>query len=149
MKLYETAARYLLGIIYLFGAVDGALQIFYGIYLTGESADGSFHDVLQHTLYFWGLLKLVELIGALSLLANYKPALGVAMLTPISVVLCLYYVFELQWFYAFTVVAVLNLILVRAYWPRYRPMLLQQLPEALQAPQVPNMAATSSDPQRA
>lgn len=123
LKLHETIARYLLGVIYLFGAVDGALNICFGIYLTGESTDGSFHDVLQHTTFFWAFLKLVELIGALSLLLNYKPALGVALLTPISAVLCLFYIFELQWFYAFTVVAALNLIVLRAYWSSYRPML--------------------------
>ncbi|MEQ1514795.1 MAG: hypothetical protein ABL934_19235 [Lysobacteraceae bacterium] len=123
LKTYETIARYLLGIIYLFGAVDGVLDIFFDIYLTGESTDGSFHAVLQHTLYFWGFMKFIELVGAVSLLANFKPAFGLALLTPISAVLCLFYVFELQWYYAFTLVATLNLVLLRAYWDSYRPML--------------------------
>jgi cell division protein FtsW (lipid II flippase) len=123
LKLYETVARYLLGIIYLFGAVDGVLALGFGIYLTGESTDGSFHDVLQHTVYFWAFMKLIEGIGAISLLLNIKPALGTALVTPISAVLCLFYVFDLQWYYAFTVVAVLNLVLLKAYWPSYRQLL--------------------------
>lgn len=120
MKLYETVARYMLGIIFLFGAVDGFLGLGFGIYLTGESNDGSFHAVLQHTVYFWAFLKFVEGIGAISLLFNIKPALGTGLLTPVSAVLCLFYVFDLQWYYAFAVVAVLNLVLLKAYWPSFR-----------------------------
>lgn len=123
LKIHETAARYLLGIIYLFGAVDGILTIFFGMHITGRSNPGSFHAVLQETLYFWSFMKFIELVGALSLLLNYKPALGVALLTPISAVLCLFYVFDLHWYYAFAIVAVLNAVLLRAYWNSYRPML--------------------------
>lgn len=123
IKLYETIARYLLGVVYLFGAVDGVLAIFFGIYPRGEPAPGTFLGVLSHTMYFWVFLKFMELVGAISLLLNYKPALGTALMTPISAVLCLFYVFELQWYYAFTIVATLNLVLLRAYWSSYRPML--------------------------
>ncbi|MEO7323232.1 MAG: hypothetical protein ABIW82_00220 [Dokdonella sp.] len=123
LKYYETIARYLLGIIYLFGAVDGALTIFYGMHISGKSNPGSFHAVLQDTLYFWVFLKFIELVGALSLLLNYRPALGVALLTPISAVLCLFYVFDLHWYYAFTLVAVLNAVMLRAYRNSYRPLL--------------------------
>lgn len=122
LKLYETIARYLLGIIYLFGAVDGFLSIFFGIYITGNPAECSFLGILKHTLFFWAFMKSIQLIGAISLLSNYKPALGVALLTPISSVLCLFYFFVLNWYYALTVVAVLNLVLLRAYWPSYRAL---------------------------
>lgn len=123
LKLHETIARYLLGIIYLFGAIDGALAIFFGMHITGKSNPASFHGVLQDTLFFWAFMKFIELVGALSLLLNYKPALGTALLTPISAVLCLFYLFDIHWYYAFTVVAVLNAVLLRAYWSSYRPML--------------------------
>jgi hypothetical protein len=122
LKLYETIARYLLGVIYLFGAVDGFLGIFFGIYMTGMPAECSFLGILKHTLFFWAFMKSIQLIGAISLLGNYKPALGVALLTPISSVLCLFYFFVLHWYYALTVVAVLNAILLRAYWPSYRAL---------------------------
>jgi|SRR5579872_131867 len=123
LKLYETVARYLLGAIYLFGAIDGALEIFFHTYYTGESSYCSFHGALQHTMYFWPFLKLCELTGAVSLLANYKPALGLAILTPISAVLCLFYAFELHWYIALAVVAMLTIILFRAYIRSYAPLL--------------------------
>ena len=123
LKHFEIVARYLLGLVYLFGAVDGVLFLFFGMHVAGRPNDGSFLAVLQQATWFWAFMKLVELAGALSLLANYKPALGVALLTPVSAVLCLFYVFDVQWYYAFTLVGVLNLVLLRAYWTSYRPML--------------------------
>lgn len=123
LKMHETVARYVLGIIYLFGAVDGVLAIFFGMHITGKGNPGSFLGVLQDTMFFWAFMKAVELVGALSLLLNYKPALGVALLTPISAVLCLFYLFDLHWYYAFVIVAVPNAILLRAYWNSYRPLL--------------------------
>jgi cell division protein FtsW (lipid II flippase) len=122
IKLYETIARYLLGAFYMFGAIDGAVAIFLGVHLTGQAPPDSFLGVLARTLYFWAFLKFIELVGALSLLLNYKPAFGTALVTPISAVLCLFYVFDLQWYYTFAIVAVLNLILLKAYWNSYRPL---------------------------
>lgn len=120
--LHQTIARYVLGFIYLFGAVDGVLEMGFGIYLTGESDLASFHGQLQHTLYFWGFLKLVEALGAISLLLNIKPAFGAALLAPITSVLCLFYVFDLHWYYAVVVLAVVHLIVLHAYRARYAPM---------------------------
>jgi hypothetical protein len=142
LKMYETVARYLLGIIYMFGAIKGGLEIFFDYYMMGEVTDGSFHSVLQHTVFFWSFMKFIQLLGAISLLLNFKPALGVALLTPISAVLCLFYIFELQWYYAFTVVAALNLILLRAYWDSYRPML-----DAYPMRERPSMKAIDVDEQ--
>ena len=122
MKFYENGARYLLSIIYLFGAYDGACYLFFDIYLHGEPR-GIFLVGLQGTIYFWALLKFVELIGGLSLFFNYKPALGTALLTPINVVLALFYFFEANWYIAFTIVVVCNLILLRAYSKSYAPLL--------------------------
>ena len=122
LKTYETIARYLLGIIYLFGAVDGALGLFSHIFLTGEETGCSFLAILQHTPYFWVFMKSCELLGAVSLLGNLKPAFGLVLVTPISAVLCLFYAFELSWFIALAVVVILTLVLLRAYWPSYAPL---------------------------
>jgi hypothetical protein len=122
LRWYETVARYLLGFIYLFGAADGIGEIFFHYYYTGESELNSFHGALQHTVYFWSFMKLCELLGAISLLANFRPALGLAIVTPISAVLCLFYVFELHWNIAFALVASLTLILLRAYSKSYLPL---------------------------
>src|SRR5579863_3013963 len=91
LKWYETGARYLLGVIYLFGAIDGALFLLFGIYIHGKpSPEFVFLVTLQRTKYFWTFMKLVQFVGAISLLLNYKPALGNALLVPISSVLCLF-----------------------------------------------------------
>jgi hypothetical protein len=121
--LLETAARYVLGLIYLHGAVDGALQIFFHVYYTGELDPGSFVGAMQHTTYFWAFMKLCQLLGAVSMLMNYKPALGLLLLAPISVVLCLFYLFALQWYGYFFLIAGSSLILLRAYWKSFRPLL--------------------------
>lgn len=118
-KWYETTARYLLGFIFLFGAVDGALFLFFGIYLHGKPRE-AFLVALQHATYFWAFMKLIQLLGAISLLFNYKPALGVALLIPVSSVLCLFYLFELPSFIPFGSIIVISVvILCRAYSTSY------------------------------
>jgi len=121
MKWYETVARYLLGAIYLFGAIDGALFLFWGVYIHGKPADSYvFLVTLEKTTYFWAFMKFIQLIGALSLLLNYKPVLGVALLTPISSVICLFYLFEFPSFLPFGfVIAITTAILCRAYSRSY------------------------------
>jgi hypothetical protein len=124
MKWYETTARYALGIIYLFGAIDGALFLFFGLYIHGKPPERYvFLVALQRTTYFWAFMKLIELIGAVSLLANYKPALGVALLIPVSSVLCLFYLFELPFFIPLGLIIVVStMILCRAYAKSYAPL---------------------------
>lgn len=122
MKWYETTARYLLGLVYLFGTVDGALFLFFGIYMHGKPPEQYvFLLTLQATTYFWAFLKLIQAIGAFSLLANYKPALGNALLLPVSSCLLLFYVFEgpsLLPTFGLTIV-VTTVILCRAYRKSY------------------------------
>jgi hypothetical protein len=124
-KWYETGARYLLGSIYLCGAIDGALFLLFGIYTHGKPpARYAFLLALQRTTYFWAFMKLIQLIGAISLLGNYKPALGVALLIPISSVLCLFYLFELPFFIPFgSIIVVTTIILCRAYSTSYARLL--------------------------
>jgi len=124
MKWYDTTARYLLGAVYLFGAVDGALFLFFGIYMHGKPpAQYTFLLALQGATYFWAFLKLIQLAGAVSLLANYKPALGTALLIPVSSVLCLFYLFELPSFLFLppfgAIIIVSTVILCRAYARSY------------------------------
>lgn len=122
-KLFETIARYVLGLFYLHGAVDGALQVFFHVYYTGERDRGTFVGSLQHTTYFWAFMKLCQLIGAFSLLMNYKPVLGLVILAPISITLCLFYLFEMQWYSYFVVIGSCTLILFWAYRKSFQPLL--------------------------
>jgi hypothetical protein len=122
MNILVIIARYILCIIYLFGAYDGAAYLLFDTYLHGEP-EGIFLIGLQGTTYFWVLLKLIELIGGLSLLFNYKPALGIALLTPITAVLSLFYLFTAEWYIAFCLVVIPNLILLYAYADSFKPLL--------------------------
>lgn len=122
MTFIVTFARYILCIIYLFGAYDGAAYLLFDTYLHGEP-EGIFLIGLQGTTYFWALLKIIELIGGLSLLFNYKPALGIALLTPITAVLALFYLFTAEWYIAFCLVTIPNLILLYAYSDSFKPLL--------------------------
>jgi hypothetical protein len=118
-RWYETAARYVLGAIYLYGAIDGALYLFFGIYIHGRPFN-RFLITLQTTTYFWGYMKLIQLIGAVGLLTNYKPALSVALLVPVASVQCLFYVFEAPaWIPFGAVIVVVTAILGRAYAGSY------------------------------
>jgi hypothetical protein len=123
LKWYETTARYVLGVIFLFGAVDGALYLLFGIYLHGKPRE-PFLIALEKSTYFWAFLKSMQLVGALSLLANYKPALGVAVLIPISSVMCLFYLFELPGFIPLGfIIAIATIVLCRAYSKSYEHIL--------------------------
>ncbi|MEA2491978.1 MAG: hypothetical protein QOH21_3770 [Acidobacteriota bacterium] len=139
MKWYETAARYALGAVYLFGVVDGVLFLFFGIYMHGKPPDQYvFLLTLQATTYFWAFLKLVQTVGAFSLLANYKPALGTALLLPVSSCLLLFYVFEGPSFLPTfgLVITVSTIILCRAYWKSFA-RLFDDYPARVAAPAVP------------
>jgi len=122
LKWYETTARYVLGAIYLFGTIDGAMFLLFGVYIHGKPPERMvFLLALQATTYFWAFLKILEAIGAYSLLANYKPALGNVLMMPISVVIILFYMFEIP-IYLTTMgmlIIVSTVILTRAYAASY------------------------------
>ena len=119
VKWYETTARYVLGVIFLFGAVDGALYLLFGIYLHGKPRE-AFLIALEQAKYFWAFLKSIQLVGAVSLLFNYKPALGVALLIPIASVMCLFYIFDLPGFIPLgLIIAISMAVLCRAYYKSY------------------------------
>jgi hypothetical protein len=123
MKWYETTARYVLGAVYLFGAMDGAMFLLFGIYIHGKPQH-AFLVTLEATTYFWAFMKSIQALGAFSLLANYKPALGTALLIPISSVLCLFYLFDVPSFLPAGVVIIASTaILCRAYAPSFLPLL--------------------------
>jgi hypothetical protein len=150
LKWYETAARYLLGAIYLFGAIDGAMFLLFGMYIHGRPADRLvFLLTLQATTYFWAFLKIIQALGAFSLLANYKPALGNALLLPVSSVLCLFYFFEVPALippFGLPII-VTTIILTRAYAPSYR-RLFDDYPVRMRVSTATESGAPRSAPQR-
>lgn len=92
--LVDAVPRFVLGGIFLIGAIDGFAFIFTGSHLIHPptSAQGlAFEAALKDSGFFWPLMKTIELIGALLLLSNRAPALGLALLAPLMVVIVLFH----------------------------------------------------------
>ena len=124
MKVYEKISRYFLGVWCLIGAVDGWAMLLFNIHFMDPEKLSIFLKVLVNTTYFWAFLKIIQTIGAISLLVNYKPALGFILITPISAILCLFYLFELKIFIPIGILIVISsLILFRAYSKSFMPLL--------------------------
>lgn len=123
MKLYEKAARYFLGLWFGICAFDGWAFLFFDLHVFGEP-QGLFFTSLMATTYFWVFLKILQTVGAFSLLFNYKPALGLVIVTPIATVLALFYFFEILRFVPFGILILVSIaILIRAYSESYMPLL--------------------------
>ncbi len=92
--LLLTVPRVVLGLLFLVGAIDGFSFIFTGSHLihppTSEQGK-AFESALIAVGFFWPLMKIVQLIGALCLLTNRAPALGLALLSPIMAVIVLFH----------------------------------------------------------
>lgn len=92
--LIATAPRILLGLIFLAGAIDGFSFIFTGAHLIHPPTSDRglvFEAALKATGFFWPLMKTVELIGALCLLTNKAPALGLVLLSPLITVIVFFH----------------------------------------------------------
>ncbi|WP_170332097.1 DoxX family protein [Ruegeria arenilitoris] len=92
--LIDPAPRLLLGGIFLMGALDGFAFIFTGAHLIHpptSSAGLALEAALKEAGFLWPLMKGVELAGALLLLSNRAPALGLALLAPIMAVIVLFH----------------------------------------------------------
>jgi putative oxidoreductase len=82
--------RILLGLLFLVSGIDGLLLVFTGTnYINPPtSPDGlAFEHALKMSGFFWPLMKTINLVGAILLLSNRAPALGVALLLPIITVI--------------------------------------------------------------
>lgn len=94
LMLMDIGPRLILGGIFLVGAVDGFAFIFTGAHLIHPptSAEGvAFEAALKEAAFVWPLMKSIELLGALLLLTNRAPALGLALLAPIMAVIMLFH----------------------------------------------------------
>ena len=88
--LLVTVPRVLLGLIFLASAIDGFWWLATGVRLihppTSERGE-AFELALMNAGFFWPLLKVVNIAGALSLLLNIAPAFGFALLVPVMTVI--------------------------------------------------------------
>jgi hypothetical protein len=124
MKFLEKFARYFLAAWFMICAVDGWSYLLFDAHLFGDHKGYLYLSNLVEATYFWAFLKTIQLVGALSLLFNYKPALGLALITPISAVLCLFYIFELQVYIPIAILIIIaTLVLGRAYLESFKKLM--------------------------
>jgi ABC-type sugar transport system permease subunit len=125
--LLVTVPRVLLGLLFLVSAVDGFWWLATGTHLIHPptSTRGvAFEEALQASGFLWPLLKTVNLVGALSLLGNIAPALGLALIAPVMTVIVLFHlVLNPQGLPVAVILVVLGSLLVWAYRDRYAALL--------------------------
>lgn len=125
--LLVTVPRVLLGLLFLVSAVDGFWWLATGTHLIHPptSTRGvAFEEALQASGFLWPLLKTINLVGALSLLSNIAPALGLALIAPVMTVIVLFHlVINPQGIPVAVILVVLGLLLVVAYRDRYAALL--------------------------
>lgn len=122
-----TIPRILLGLIFLVSAVDGFWWLATGAHLIHPptSARGlAFETALQDSGFFWPFLKTINLAGALSLIANVAPALGLALIAPVMAVIVLFHLtINPQGLPVAVLLVVLGSLLLWAYRDRYAALL--------------------------
>jgi uncharacterized membrane protein YphA (DoxX/SURF4 family) len=118
-----TVPRVVLGLIFLAGAIDGFSFIFTGTHLIHPPTSDrglQFESALKATGFFWPLMKVVEIIGAICLLSNRAPAFGLAVLSPIMAVVVLFHIFlNPQGIPLSFLLVICGALLLRAYASRY------------------------------
>jgi hypothetical protein len=123
MSWLITLPRVLLGLLFLAGAVDGFAFIATGAHLIHPPTSErglQFEQALKSATFIWPLMKAIEFIGALCLLTNRAPAFGLAILSPIMVVVVMFHaVLNPQGLPLAALMVVCGLLLLRAYAPRF------------------------------
>lgn len=92
--LLVTVPRIVLGLLFLVSAVDGFFWLATGSHLIHPPVTPKgmeFEAGLQNSGFFWPFLKLVNLVGAASLLTSIAPAFGLALIAPVMAVIVLFH----------------------------------------------------------
>lgn len=126
-RLTVDVPRILLGLLFLFAAVDGFAWILTGhrlVHPPTSAAGLRFEDALKDSGFLWPLMKSIDLIAAVLLLTNRAPALGLLLLLPIITVIVLFHlVLNPGGIPIAVALAVLTAMLVFAYRDRYQALL--------------------------
>jgi hypothetical protein len=121
--LFVHAPRTILGLLFLISAVDGFWAMATGNHLIHPpvSPEGRlFEQGLQMSGFFWPFLKVINLIGGLSLIFNVAPAFGLALIAPVMATIVLFHAFlNPQGLPLAGILVVTGLMLVWAYRDRY------------------------------
>lgn len=125
--LLVTVPRVVLGLIFLVSAVDGFWWLATGAHLIHPPTSPKgleFEEALQAAGFFWPFLKVVNLLGSLSLLLNIVPAFGLALLAPVMTVIVLFHLaINPAGIPVAIILVVMGALLVYAYRDRYAALL--------------------------
>ncbi len=122
MNIATTAVRILLGLIYLFSAINAFLQLTPPPAFEGKAQ--LFMQGLFSSGYFFPFLKIVEMVAGVLLLAGRYMTLAIAVLLPITINILLFHIFLYPGGSAIAVaLTAANLFLVYSYRERYVPLL--------------------------
>lgn len=121
--LLVTVPRILLGLIFLSSAIDGFWWLATGdrlIHPPTSPRGEAFELGLMSAGFFWPLMKVVDVLGGLSLLFNIVPAFGLALLAPImAVIVTFHFTINPQGIPVAIMLIVLGGFLLWAYRDRY------------------------------
>ena len=125
-----TISRVVLGAIFASAALNYFWSVAFGWMLFPVSITPQamqFAGVVIKTGYLWPLMKAINLVAGILLIANRAPAFAVALLVPVTVIIVWFQVFlnPLPIPVATAVLAVIcELMLLRAYANRYAGMFI-------------------------
>ncbi len=126
-RLTVDVPRILLGLLFVFSAVDGFLWIFTGqnlIHPPTSDIGLRFEAALKESGFIWPLMKAIDLVAGLALLFNRAPALAVLALLPIITVIVLFHlVLNPGGVPIAIILAALTALLMFGYRDRYAPLL--------------------------
>jgi putative oxidoreductase len=128
--LLMTIPRIVLGAIFAGAALNYFWSVFFGRMLVPVSITPQamqFAGVVIKTGYLWPLMKAINLVAGILLIANRAPAFAVALLVPVTVIIVWFQVFlnPSPIPIATAVLAVIcELMLLRAYASRYAGMFI-------------------------
>jgi putative oxidoreductase len=128
--LLMTIPRIVLGAIFASAALNYFWSVVFGWMLLPVSITPQamqFAGVVIKTGYLWPLMKAINLVAGILLIANRAPAFAVALLVPVTVIIVWFQVFlnPLPIPVATAVLAVIcELMLLRAYASRYAGMFI-------------------------
>lgn len=92
--LFVTVPRILLGLLFVVSAVDGFYWLATGqnlIHPPTSERGMAFEAALQNSGFFWPFLKIINLLGGVSLVFNIVPAFGLALIAPVMAVIVLFH----------------------------------------------------------
>jgi nicotinamide riboside transporter PnuC len=128
--LLMTIPRIVLGAIFASAALNYFWSVVFGWMLLPVSITPQamqFAGVVIKTGYLWPLMKAINLVAGILLIANRAPAFAVALLVPVTVIIVWFQVFlnPLPIPVATALLAVIcELMLLRAYASRYAGMFI-------------------------